>query len=303
MKRKTVKELRAAAKARGIKGYSKLSKEALIRALAAGEPAAADVADARARERTAGDAGRTRSDPRADAAPEAGPAARSGAPSPEARGGAAAAPSAPVPPEPGFASTEQLVEDAKYALRPPGGPTLPVLTDLDEDIERLPELTEPAVVLLPQKPGILHAYWVLPPGETARRGPHALRLCAARGDDVDVREEVPVRAERGTWYFHVPAESTDDGAMLVQLGYYENGRFVSALGRSHARLPSLYASTRTDRRWWIDEAEFTRMYLRAGGFVAPARRFGWAASIGSPAPGIGPGEHFAWPGGVGSPSR
>lgn len=295
MKSKTVKELRAAAKARGIKGYSKLPREALVRALEAGgaeagAPAATPpTAPARKTARAA-----------------AKPATSGRARNPDKRTESQAAPSGPesAPIETGFASTEQLVEDAKYVLRPSGSPTAPATADLGEDIERLPELTQPVVALLAQKPGILHAYWVLPPGETARRDEYALRLCRGTDAALEVREEVPVRAERGSWYFHLPADSAEGAAMLVQLGYYENGRFVNAGGRSIARLPTLYASRHTDQRWWIDEAEFMRMYLRAGGFVTPAQRFGWNASIGSPAPGdVGPGEHLAWPGGISSSSR
>lgn len=288
MKSRTVKELRAAAKARGIKGYSKLTKEALVAALEAAPGSAAEPDPGTGAPRAAGPA------------PTPEPGRANPAPPADTR---LQAPVAPEPPAPGLASAEQRVEEAKYALRPPGAPVAPAVPDLDEDIERLPELTQTAVALLPQKPGILHAYWVLPPGETARRGDYALRLCRTAGDALDVEQEVAVRAERGTWYFHLPAEDAESGALLAQLGYYEHGRFVSAGGRSQARLPTLYASARTDRRWWIDEAEFMRMYLRAGGFVAPGPRFGWAASIGSPAPGPGPEERLAWPGGVGSPSK
>lgn len=294
MKNRTVKELRAAAKARGIRGYSKLSKEALVHALDAdageGAPQRTHHAAQTGRAARATTGGATAAEP---------------APEPESP--AVAPAQTPVAPESvaaraSFASTEQLVEDAKYALRPPGSPAALAAPDLDEDIERLPELTQPVVALLPQKPSILHAYWVLPPGETARREGYALRLCRGAGDTLDVQQEIAVREERGSWYFHLPAEGAEHGTMLVQLGYYEHGRFVNAGGRSQARLPSLYASTRTDQRWWIDEAEFMRMYLRAGGFVTPGQRFGWAASIGSPAaPGVGPDQRLAWPGGVGSP--
>ena len=164
----------------------------------------------------------------------------------------------------------------------------------------LPILGEPVVCLLPQKPGVLHAYWILPPGTGDERVEYKLRLCHAEGEAINVSEEVPVQGHRGNWYFHV-AEAANTAAMLVQLGYYREGRFVSARGRSVARLPSLYASTRTDERWWVSEADFMRMYLRAGGFVTASRRFGWNASIGSPgqAPAT-PQESLAWPGGISS---
>ncbi|HEX7043962.1 MAG TPA: Rho termination factor N-terminal domain-containing protein [Burkholderiales bacterium] len=290
LKSKTLKELRALAKARGLRGYSKLTKDELVARLEANSSSAAAPARTEVRRR-----------PRAKARPsverERAAAAVDAAPAPGATAGTE--PAAVQPPASSYPSTEQTVEEAKYVLHP-SGLTVAHARDLDEDIDRLPALTHPRVCLLPQKPGVLYAYWVLPPTGEAERPEYRLRLC--RGDTLEVLEEVPVRTERGGWYFHVGEQSFDQG-VLVQLGFYRDGVFHDARGRSLARLPSRYAATRVDRRWWVPEADFAQMYLRAGGFMTPARRFGWAASIGSPgAAPMGPEQHLAWPRAVSSRS-
>jgi len=298
LRNKTLKELRALAKARGLRGYSKLTKDELIVRLEARAPAAASArTEARHPPRAEVRPSAEREIARAARGTDSASAGTSeGAP---AAGGSEAA--AVQPPASSSASPEQVVEEAKYALHP-GGVTLARAADLDEDIDRLPALTQPLVCLLPQKPGVLYAYWVLPSAPEAERPDYRLRLCCGSGETLQVLEEVPVRTERGGWYFHVGEQSFDDG-VLVQLGYYRDGRFHNARGRSLARLPSYYAATRVDERWWIPEADFAQMYLRAGGFMTPARRFAWAGSIGSPgtAP-PAPEQHFAWPGGVSSRS-
>lgn len=271
---KTLKELQAVAKSRGLRRYSRLTKEELVRLLA---PPGSVTA------------------PSAEAAPS-----RATQPQPIAPPvPAASAPVTAVPPVPSAAgetgTAEEWVERSKYALRPNGGAPSEAFTDLGEDIDRLPALTEAVVRLLSQKPGVLHAYWVLPPEEAGESTEYRLRLGRGTGGGVDVCEEVTVPARQGNWYFHV----ADAANWQLQLGYYRDGRFVAARGRSVAQLPSLYASTRTDERWWISEADFIRMYLRAGGFVS-AGRFGWNASIGSPVGAPGPAERLAWPGGVSS---
>jgi len=91
--------------------------------------------------------------------------------------GTAPAKSSPVPPTTALAQSstdvEQRVESAKYAFAPPGTnvqePTY--AADLGEDIERLPEIRESVLCLLPQKPGVLHGYWVLPPHCSSQSDP------------------------------------------------------------------------------------------------------------------------------------
>lgn len=307
MKDETVKELREQAKARGIKGYSKLTKDQLVELLSA--PASAPKAptprtrETERRARTRPKPGLKETKPTETVARPAKAAKPAAAATVTASATAHTPPHQPAPASAGNGTDELLVEDAKYALRPYGEPAPPPPADLGEDIERLPALTEPMVCLLAQKPGVLYAYWLLPPGEAAQHESYRLRLCRAVTDGLEVYDEIEVRQDRGSWYFHVPAPAAGHD-VLVQLGYYREGQFVSAQGQSMARLPSLYASSRTDHRWWISEDDFARMYQRAGGIVTGAHRYSWDASSSSlaGAPGA-PAERMVWPGGVSSPSK
>lgn len=297
MKSKTVKALRALAKERGIKGYSKLSKEELLRRLQTTEPRPSPAAETKAYA-----AGTEATPPPKSERPVARPAAERS----EDTGYRKETPPWWEPSQPAarqtdtFSSEEERVEGAKYTLPPGSAAGTGPATDLGEDIDRLPALREPVLCLLPQKPGILHAYWVLPDGAPAGRD-LKLRLCRSERDRLDVWEELPLPAEHGSWYFHVP-DSLQNHEVVLQLGYYRDRDFVSAIHRGIARIPSLYASTSTDRWWWIAEEDFRRLYLNAGGFEAGVRRYGWEASVGSPgAPPPGPGEErLGWPGGVSS---
>jgi len=261
MNTKTLAELRALAKIMGLKGYSKLPKEELRRLLDSAHKNAAP--------------------PNNRAAAKQPPAQR--AVSGESETPVAKPVSAAPAPAPVVAGDEERVEIAKYAVTPPGVPFAePALgTDLYEDIDYRPSLTEPLLCLLPQKPGILHAYWALAPGTAARQPGLRLRFARVIADTLEVLEEFALPQEHGQWYFHMDLDA-GPGAFYVQLGYYDPaGRFVTAIRRGIARIPSLYASSRVDRLWWIGEEQFRAMYLRAGGF-ARGMRLGWAASIGSP---------------------
>lgn len=307
MKSKTLKELRAHAKARGLKGYSKWTKDELVRRLE--EPKAAHTVEAIAplRARAPAKKPEAREMKRsAPAFPAAAPPTTSASKAASPQAAAAHAPTQPPAPS-GSANEEERVEGAKYALRPNGkhAPQPPV--DLGEDIDRLPALTDPALCLLSQKPGVLYAYWLLPPGESNRRSDYMLRLCRSVAEALQVYDEIAVSMERGGWYFQVP-QDVGGQEVFVELGYYQDGKFVAAQGQSTARLPSLYASTRTDHRWWISEEDFARMYAAGGGVIAGTRRYGWSGSIGSPAAAPGapssaqnpPEKRMAWPGGVSS---
>ncbi len=252
MKSKTAEELRALARTLGLKGYAGLRKAELIRLL---EQAA----------------GAARAEP-AIALHPAEPAAAAHAPE---------APAAAAHPEPTARllpeaarplSAEERVEIAKYAITAPGMALAAraLAADLDEDIERLPAARESILSLLPQKPGVLHAYWALAPGSRDPAGLR-LRLCRMGAGGIEVLEEVALSGAHGHWYFHVPAQA-EPGEFYVQLGgYAPDGGFASAIDRGIARIPSLYASERADRLWWITEERFRAMYLRAGGIVRGAR--------------------------------
>ena len=267
---KTLKQLRAAAKARGLKGYSKLTKAQLARKLAQAAPAAAASSNRARTART-----RKKSLPAAKVAmarPAVSPV-QTKTPESPAQSSHSEAPPAAVD----FTPSPEWVERAKYTSRPNGHTAFTPNADLGEDIDRLPELTQPVVCLLPQKPGVLHAYWAIPPGEITATGDFKLRLGRSIDKTTTVIEEIPVRVNRGSWYFHIP-EQTGTPDLLVELGYYRDGAFVVARGRSVAHLPSFYASTRTDDRWWVSEAEFQQMYLRAGGFMAAAQTYGFVGA-------------------------
>ena len=202
-------------------------------------------------------------------------------------------------------SEEERVESAKYATVLPGSVAQPaVAADLGEDIDNLPPVTEATLCLLPQKPGVLHGYWVIPPNTPLNSRSLKLRLGRIVRDAFVIVDEISLPHERGHWYFHLD-ESADIGEIYLQLGYYEaDGNFVTATRRGIARIPSLHPSERTDRLWWVSEKQFRAMYRRAGGIVH-AGRLGWAASISSPG-GAAPApssERLAWPGNISSPHK
>ena len=302
MATKTLKQLRELAKKAGLTGYSKLTKTDLEKKLNQRGASKAAVA--------------SKAPPTVPARAKTPAAAKPATKRPAPPKTTTPAPRTPTPVDSDHVwwqptseamatttnanGTEQRIESAKYASRPSGAeaPTAITLTDLGEDIDQLPELHRSTLVLLPQKPGVLHAYWALAAGAVPAPALQ-LRLCRTENGAFDVFHEAAVSSARGHYYFHVPDGFAAQEA-VVQLGYYRGGAFVSAVDRGVGRIPSLYASARTDRWWWISEADFQRMYLRSGGEVR-GRALRWAGSIGSPAGRAQPGEEqLAWPGGVSS---
>jgi hypothetical protein len=276
MKSKTLEALRALAKRLGLTGYSKLRKDELLKLIARQErKAGAKVAKPKPAKRTT----TVQKQPRQTQ--KKAPRGVRAKPLPTAR----------TTPRTPASDAEQQVESAKYAFAPPGtGVPEPVYAaDLGEDIERLPEIRESLLCLLPQKPGVLHGYWVLPPAMLATQQSIRLRLARYAGDRLAILGEHPIPTERGHWYFQV-AENIELSAVYLQLGRYQpNGEFVSIIQRGIARIPSLYASTKTDRRWWVDDQQFRAMYRRTGG-VERGTQLGWAGSASSP------GGQLLWPG-------
>ncbi len=308
--RKNLKELRALARSRGLRGYSRLSRGELEKLLSrrGGEMPAVTVKTApkksAATARTTGS--KTVPKPARSRAkkeqkiPPVAPVMTHAAPTP-----------APTPKWEWVTETprqpvdEEHVESAKYATVLPGTVVPRKDTaDLNEDIENLPPVSEPTLCLLPQKPGVLHGYWIVPPNTIPHPESLKLRLGRIARDAFEIIDEIALPDARGRWYFHVDG-SAEIGEVYLQLGYYEpGGRFVTATRRGIARIPSLYASDRTDRLWWVSEEQFRAMYRRAGGYVR-GPRLGWAASIGSPGgpPGAPSSDRLAWPGGISSQSR
>ena len=145
------------------------------------------------------------------------------------------------------------------------------MDELHEDIDTLPPIHEPAVYLLSQKPGVLHAYWTLTPGALAQHPDLRLRLCHISQNAARIMSETPLPSEQGRYYFQIDP-TLETGMVYLQLGYYTpHGEFVSTLKNSIARLPRVSASRYTDQRWWVSDEDFRRMYLRAGGLIRDER--------------------------------
>jgi hypothetical protein len=282
MKSNNLEALRALAKRLGLTGYSKLRKDELLKRIAHQE----------SKTRT-----KSVAQPQVVAARTTTVQKKPGrAPKKSAR--AIPPKSLPVPsltPPAQATDAEQRVESAKYAFVPPGTDMrVPAYAaDLDEDINRLPEILDSLLCLLPQKPGVLHGYWALSPTSFATAPSARLRLARDAGDHLVILGEHPVPSVRGHWYFHVE-DGVELGTVYLQLGYYQHdGEFVSLIQRGIARIPSLYASAQTDRRWWVSDAQFRAMYRRAGGLERGVQ-LGWAGSASSP------GGQLRWPGNISS---
>ncbi len=264
---KSVKELRELAKRQGLTNYSKLTKEKLIRLLTKKRPDANNKAIANGKKA---------------AAKKASPTAANRPPA----AGTEPPPAESLEPGARLDAAEAQVEEAKYALTPPGIPEFVHAepADLGEDIDSLPPVTEPLLCLLPQKPGILHAYWVVDPPTLQRKDGLRLRLTRLPGEPgrgVELLQEFVINTASGHWYLHLP-ESEDPGEVFLQLGHYTpEGDFVTPLRRGTVRVPSLHAAAgRVDARWWFSDEQFREMYLRAGGYLHGAR-LGWAGPAAS----------------------
>ncbi|MBI3546156.1 MAG: hypothetical protein HY081_06135 [Gammaproteobacteria bacterium] len=285
MATKTLEELRTLARSQGMKNYSKLTRAELVQRLGKADNSKPAAKPAKPTARKKEPAAKLKS-ASSVAKPARAKSKKKTTPP------AIATISDKVTPTVEWAyhsthlsSDEERVENAKYASVLPGSVSPHALTaDLNEDIDNLPPVTEPMLCLLPQKPGVLHGYWIIPSGNVAPTHALKLRLGRIAAKTLEIIEEIPLIETRGHWYFHLD-ESTDMGEVYLQLGYYEaNGNFVSAIRRGIARIPTLHASEQTDRLWWVSDEQFRAMYVRAGGFVHGAK-LGWAASIGSPSGG------------------
>lgn len=163
---------------------------------------------------------------------------------------------------------EQHIERMKYAT---GAADHPYSPDLGEDIDNLPPLRgEPRLALLAQKPGVLHAYWHLAPGQLASQGGLRLRLGILYGQEFHVKEEIAVGSDRGSWYFHVD-ESWHPAAIYAQLGYYgDDGKFTIAIRRGIVHLPRLLEFSSLGINWGLTQEEFEHTRAHAGALGAAA---------------------------------
>jgi hypothetical protein len=171
---------------------------------------------------------------------------------------------------PAITDVEQHIEETKYST---GAAATSYAADLGEDIDSLPVLRgEPRIVLLAQKPGVLHAYWYLRPGYRTDQPDLRLRLGLLYGHDFHTKEEIPLSSDQGSWYFHVD-ESWHPAAIFVQLGYYdESGKFIIAIRRGIVRLPRLLEYSDLGVNWALNPEEFER--ARAASDVAGTRAAG-----------------------------
>ncbi len=265
MQQKTLDQLRAMARSAGLRGYSGLRKNQLIELLNKhkARPSATVVKRASAPKKSA----KSKTIPKVPVQQSDTPAT-----------GAAALFSFSFA---DVANVEERIENAKFETGQRGNVYgVAIASDLHEDIDRLPAANESVLCLLPQKPGVVHAYWVLQHGAPTKQ--LRLRLCRVANDAIELLDETSIPSERGHWYFHIP-EAAEPGSFFAQLGSYDaTGKFVSAIRRSIARIPSLYASQRIDRSWWISDKEFSAMYARAGGALRGARLFWPGAGSSSP---------------------
>jgi hypothetical protein len=260
---KTLDELRALARTAGLRGYSGLRKKQLIELLV--KQKAPFAKSNAAKEKTADSRG-VRAKP-AKSRVTSITRAKTSAEKPITP----AANRSPI--------TEEHIESTKFQMGPPNTAARHAYTSsLHEDIERLPAPTESMLCLLPQKPGVVHAYWTLQDGAPSK--PLKLRLCYAAADSMALLEEVDIKGDSGHWYFSVP-EAAELGSVIGHLGYYDGqGKFVTAIQRGIARIPALYASAQTDAAWWFSDDDFRAMYERTGG-VTRGKKLRWSESASS----------------------
>lgn len=291
MRNKTVDELRALARSRGLSGYSKLRKDQLLTLLetkSASGRGKSPAARARA-SKTKAKAPRKAKTAKPSVTAAATPPRRSAAAQAGRRRPVASTPGekarimqkveiAQVTAQPGIDTRDRsrtptrdlaenpvwppgwwqpstpepvaIAERAKYAVGPA---TVKRADRLEEDIERLPALRRPMLMLLPQKPGVLHAYWSLSAGTDTRA--LRLRLCRVVGGLSEVLSEIALSSSQGNFYFRLDTEMFA-GDALVELGEYRDGVFVARMQRGLPRLPL----RRTAPAYWLSAALFRRRY-------------------------------------------
>ncbi len=187
---------------------------------------------------------------------------------------------------------------------PPGSAAAPAVTaaDLGEDIDNLPPVTEATLCLLPQKPGVLHGYWVIPPNTPPIPGRSSCGWGASSVMSLKSSRKSPCRTSAATG-ISISMNPPTSGEVYLQLGYYEaDGRFRHRHPPRHRAHPEP-ARLRAHRSPVVGERKTIPRHV-------PARRRHRARD----APGLGRidqqsgrrascalSERLAWPGNISSP--
>lgn len=273
----TRRELVELARKRKLRGYSRMSKEELIAALA-DEPGAsqASPACARPRQRTSGSIRRTA---RATA-PRAASTVGKGAGETPASANAshetvpARQRSAARLGEGGVATPEEQVETSKYEV---GVPTRDLSPQLPGDLPQGYGVDR--LVLLVRDPFWLHAYWELTPATIERAAAAlgtewhtsrpALRLVDVAGGDTTptsetILRDIPINDQARNWYIEV---GNPPRSFRVDLGYLTpSGRFHTVLRSNVATTPRAGVSERIDEAWAELPENYERILAMSAGF-------------------------------------
>jgi len=243
---KTMTELRALARIRGLRGYSKLRKRDLMKLLQNSRSANAPGDPKPSK----------RSQPRSDRKTHLlAPAPRPGPPALEPGSLAPNIDNAQNRPDP-------RADRTKFSPGPaaPGARRPVHRADNSDPITSRPALHAPRLVALPQKPGILHVYWRLPEDPVAELRLRIVRI--DRGGDGIVSEIIPMTAE-GNAYIQVP-ETADMVEYRAELGRNcGEGNFDLVVPSVVTRTPRNEPSIDGDTRWWISGEEFRSRFARA----------------------------------------
>lgn len=255
LNRKTVAELRALARARRLRGYSKLRKRELVRLLTVST--STGTTDSR----------RAHGASKATVRSQARNGPRHETPIPDAcRETPGEDPEsnirveAPVKPAPRADETKF----ARAALDHGAGNTTTDTDDAGMPASR-PVPSVPRLVILPQKPGVVHVYWRLSPEPSDDLRLRVLRI-GHTGHEI-LADFRPLTAE-GNAYIQVP-ETREAVECRAELGRRAgDGRFDLVVSPAAARVPGNQFSPHGDPRWWISAEDFITRHAQA---VHPAR--------------------------------
>jgi hypothetical protein len=281
--KKSVADLRALAKARGIKGVSKLRKAELVSALegaarpsASRKPAKTEKPRAGARKKKAEPVSAKAPGVKAGASRAArrGGAARTAGRQAVASGGIAGSASSARPSRPSRARAarrldEQRVKASKYYVGVQSSP------ELDQEFAYPETHGANVIVLLVRDPYWLFAYWEFAPSlredligkigeEDLNRSRLVLRVYDVTGTDPDAPEsyhDIDVAPEARNWYINV---SRVEREYAVDIGVVApDGTFVLIARSNRVSLPPVGPSGLVDEEWAGIE-ELYELFVRSG---------------------------------------